>query len=65
MMLRAKADPHAVKRILGHSHISVTERYLSLSDDLRAQHAAAIPFEKIRAHLDPVEVTRQRRLTRG
>jgi site-specific recombinase XerD len=67
MMVRANADLHAVKRILGHSHISVTERYLSLSDDdLRAKHAVASPFEKIRAQLEPIAVTNQRRrLTRG
>lgn len=64
MLVRANADLHAVKRILGHSHISVTERYLSLSDDdLRAKHAAASPYETIRAQLQSAEKPKARRLS--
>jgi site-specific recombinase XerD len=47
-MVRSNLDTHSVKRILGHSSIVVTERYLSLSDeDLRAKHAAASPFDAL------------------
>lgn len=64
-MVRANMDLHSVKRVLGHSHISVTERYLSLSDaDLREKHAAASPFERIRAGLAPVAASKPRRLSR-
>ena len=64
-MVRANMDLHSVKRVLGHSHISTTERYLSLSDaDLRAKHAAASPFERIRATLNPPTPARPKRLRR-
>lgn len=44
-MVRSNMDTHSVKRILGHSSIIVTERYLSLSDaDLREKHEAASPY---------------------
>lgn len=47
-MVRSNMDTHSVKRILGHSSIVVTERYLSLSDaDLREKHAAASPYEAL------------------
>jgi site-specific recombinase XerD len=47
-MVRANMGIHSVKRVLGHSSLVVTERYLSLSDeDLRAKHAAASHFEAL------------------
>lgn len=61
-MVRANMDLHSVKRVLGHSHISVTEKYLSLSDeDLRTKHAAASPFERIRSQMDPLQVARRKK----
>jgi integrase/recombinase XerC len=63
-MLRANMDLHSVKRVLGHSHISTTERYLSLADqDLRDKHAAASPFERLRLQL-ATPPARSRRLSR-
>lgn len=65
-MVRANMDLHPVKRVLGHSHISTTEKYPSLSDaDLRDKHAAASPFERIRTHLSPAAPLRQKRLRRA
>lgn len=53
-MVRSNMDTHSVKRILGHSSITVTERYLSLSDeDLRVKHEAASPY----AALLPTPIT--------
>lgn len=48
MMVRNNADLESVRRILGHSDLSTTAQYLSLSDaDLRAKHAAASPFDAL------------------
>jgi integrase/recombinase XerC len=52
LMVRANMDLHSVKRVLGHSQLSTTEMYLSLSDqDLREKHQAASPFTAIQGHL--------------
>jgi site-specific recombinase XerD len=64
-MVRANMDLHSVKRVLGHAHLSTTERYLSLSDaDLREKHAAASPFERIRTTLQPPSPAQPKRLRR-
>lgn len=63
-MVRANMDIHSVKRVLGHSHISTTERYLSLSDqDLSAKHQAASPFERMRGAV-AAPTTAKKRLSR-
>ncbi len=44
-LLAGGADTHSVRRMLGHSSVLTTERYLSMSaSDLKAKHAASIPF---------------------
>jgi integrase/recombinase XerC len=64
MLVRANTDLHTVKRILGHSQLSTTEQYLSLSmADLRAKHAAGSPFEQIRVEVTPPEPAKRKRLT--
>ncbi|MDP9411198.1 MAG: tyrosine-type recombinase/integrase [Chloroflexota bacterium] len=63
-MVRSNADLHTVKRILGHADLSTTERYLSLSyDDLKAKHAAASPFERLRPGMPEPAKPKRRRLT--
>ena len=53
MMVQSGLDLHSVRRILGHSHLSVTERYLSLSNrDPRNKHAQDSPRARRRARLD-------------
>ncbi|MGH2561418.1 MAG: tyrosine-type recombinase/integrase [Thermomicrobiales bacterium] len=60
---RAGADIHSVRRLLGHSSLSVTERYLSLSsDDLKTKHAASSPYERLRAIIALHETKGRRRL---
>lgn len=45
MMLKQGMDLHSLKRVLGHSHISTTEIYLTLSsDDLKDKHRSASPM---------------------
>lgn len=63
-MVRSHANIHTVQRILGHSSVTVTEKYLSLADeDLRAQHAAASPYERIAATLETPKRSTRRRLS--
>jgi integrase/recombinase XerD len=63
-MVRAHANLHTVQRILGHASVTVTEGYLSLSDeDLRQQHAAASPYERVSATLEPPQRRKRRRLS--
>jgi site-specific recombinase XerD len=62
-LLRRGADTHSVRRMLGHSSLVVTERYLSLmSEDLKAKHAASSPFESLKARMEPVRAGGKRRL---
>jgi integrase/recombinase XerC len=62
MLVRANTDLATVKRILGHSDIATTLRYLSLSDDdIRAKHAQASPFDRIAAKLEPHTVRGRRK----
>lgn len=62
-MVRAHANTHTVKRILGHSSVTVTEKYLSLADeDLQAAHAAASPFERVAHLVQPTPIRKRRRL---
>lgn len=63
MMVRSNVDLESVRRILGHTDISTTSRYLSMSDaDLRAKHAVASPFETL-AIATRVPEQRRRRLS--
>lgn len=62
MLVRNHADVATVQRILGHSDISTTLQYLSLSDeDLRNKHAAASPFEKLQQQSAVVEMPARRK----
>lgn len=62
-MVRAHANTHTVQRILGHSSVTVTEKYLSLADeDLQAQHAAASPFERVTSLVETPQARKRRRL---
>ena len=67
MMVQSGLDLHSVRRILGHSHLSVTERYLSLAkQDLRDKHAQAQRMTRLQARLDaPPERPRRRRYPVG
>ncbi len=63
MMVRANMDLATVKRILGHSDIATTLKYLSLSDDdVRVKHQAASPFEKLATKIGTVERPKRLRL---
>jgi integrase/recombinase XerC len=64
MLVRNNTDLESVRRILGHSDLSTTAKYLSMSDDdLRAKHAAASPFESMmRKQAKPI-VQRRKRLS--
>ena len=63
-MVRSHANLHTVQRILGHASVTITERYLSLSDeDLQAQHAAASPYERVAAIYEPPQRRKRRRLS--
>jgi site-specific recombinase XerD len=63
MLVRANTDLHTVKRILGHSQLSTTEQYLSLSTaDLQAKHAAGSPFEQMRKEFTTPEPIKRKRL---
>lgn len=55
MLVRNHADIHTVKRLLGHSSITVTEKYLSMStQDLQDKHRASSPYESLRELVTPV-----------
>ncbi len=63
VMVRSNADLHSVKRILGHTQLSTTEKYLSLSyQDLKDKHAAASPFELARQGLMQQAPPKRKRL---
>ena len=62
-LLAGGADTHSVRRMLGHSSVVVTEKYLSLSTaDLKAKHAASSPYEKLSGQLEPTPIRGKRRL---
>ena len=67
-LVRGGMDLHTVKRILGHEQLATVEVYLTLdTEDIRAKHAAASPFESVRQLL-PTEVAnpkKRRRLSLG
>jgi integrase len=51
-LVRKNVDLHTVRKILGHTQLATTERYLSMThDDLRAKHAAGSPFADMLARL--------------
>lgn len=56
-------DLHSVRRMMGHSNLSVTEKYLSLTtQDLARKHAAASPqayVESLR-HVEEPSVPKRR-----
>lgn len=62
-LLAAGADTHSVRRMLGHSSVLTTERYLSMAaSDLKAKHAAASPYERVSARNEPTPIRGRRRL---
>lgn len=64
-MVRSNMDLHSVRKVMGHSHLSVTERYLSLStQDLKEKHNAASPMARLQQQLDePTPTNKRRRYT--
>ena len=65
ILVRNNTDVDSVRRILGHSDISTTLKYLSQSTgDLQAKHAAASPFETLRNMMpEPERKARRKRLS--
>lgn len=64
MLVRNNTDLESVRRILGHSELSTTAKYLSMSDaDLRANHAAASPFESMMPKQAKPATRRRKRLS--
>lgn len=64
MMVRNHVDLESVRRILGHSDITTTSKYLSMSDaDLRAKHAVASPFESLGLTVASAPRARRQRLS--
>ena len=62
-LLAGGADTHSVRRMLGHSSVLTTERYLSMAPaDLKAKHAAASPYERVSARAEPTPIRGRRRL---
>ena len=66
MMIRNNADPFTVQRILRHSDLATTQKYVTQSDhDLREKHRAASPFDAVvTARLAEIAPIGRRRLTR-
>lgn len=62
-LLNGGADTHSVRRMLGHSSVLTTEKYLSQSPaDLKAKHTIASPYEKVSSRHDPTPLKGRRRL---
>jgi site-specific recombinase XerD len=52
LMLKRGMDLHTVSQIMGHTQLSTTQAYLSLTPaDIAAKHAAASPFLALQAQL--------------
>ena len=52
-LVRQNVDLHTVRKILGHTQLATTERYLSMTHaDLQAKHAAGSPFASVLARLE-------------
>ncbi len=61
MLVRNKVGIHSVRRIAGHSSLSVTERYLSLSNqDLRDEHRSASPVDQLMGHVEAPRASKRR-----
>lgn len=61
MLVRNKVGIHSVRRIAGHSSLSVTERYLSLStQDLRDEHHSGSPVDQLIARITPPRTAKRR-----
>jgi site-specific recombinase XerD len=64
MLVRNNTDLESVRRILGHTDLSTTAKYLTLSDDdLRAKHAAASPYETLMRKAEKPLIQRRTRLS--
>ena len=67
-LVRQNVDLHTVRKILGHTQLSTTERYLSMTHaDLRAKHAAGSPFASVQERLlqqSPPAAPKRHRLDR-
>lgn len=66
LMLRQDMDLHSVRRIMGHSSLSVTEKYLSLTtQDLARKHTSASPQAYVEGLRQEAETQhpKRRRLT--
>jgi integrase/recombinase XerD len=64
MFVRKNVDLHTVRRIAGHSTLTVTEKYLSLdSGDLKRSHSSASPVEHIMKP-ESYSLGKERRLSR-
>ncbi len=64
-MVRRGMDIYALKRVLGHAHISTSEVYLTLSNaDIRDQHERFSPIDDLETRRPTRIATRRRLLTR-
>ena len=62
-MVRAGMDIYALKRVLGHAHISTTEIYLTLSHaDIQAKHQLASPMDRLPRTEEQSNTRKRRRL---
>ena len=62
-LLNGGADTHSVRRMLGHSSVITTEKYLSLAPaDLKAKHAQASPYDRVNSRQAKSQERGRRRL---
>ena len=61
-LIRAGVDLHSVKELLGHTTITTTEAYLSLSrEDLMNKHSQGSPFALVAQHLPDTKPQQRRK----